>query len=234
MLEGSRRMGSITLGPPTGLIQTLKRDFAIPYFVETGTFRGDTAQWASTVFDKVFTVEASPELYEKAKTRLSGTRNVEVILGDSRQVLPEIVHSLDGPAVFWLDAHWSSDNTAGQGNECPILDEIRAVNASVHARFFFIDDARLFLSPPPPPYDCRQWPTIDELKAVIQKHRDALYVVVYQDVVVGVPALARGSVVTYCRESDLEQEHQAAKPSKCLSNHWLCRLSRFLRGAYSN
>ena len=56
MLEGNRHKRSITPGSLTGLIQILKRDFAIPYFVETGTFRGDTAQWASTVFDRALTV----------------------------------------------------------------------------------------------------------------------------------------------------------------------------------
>ena len=60
-------MGIIRMGPPEKLIQDLATKFQINNFVETGTYFGRTAIWASKNFEKVLTREYSHEHYENVK-----------------------------------------------------------------------------------------------------------------------------------------------------------------------
>lgn len=137
-------------------------------FVETGTFQGDTAAWASEHFEQVFTIENEKTLYENARRRiLASCSNVTCLLGNSRDRLQEIAAQLQGePTLFWLDAHWSNIGTYGEDDECPLLDEIRAINqANVEDCAIIIDDARLFMAPPPAPHDPDQWPSLENVFA---------------------------------------------------------------------
>ena len=56
-------MGLIRMGPPQQLIADLARRFSIEDFVETGTYQGGTALWASGVFKRVLTIEKSDQLH---------------------------------------------------------------------------------------------------------------------------------------------------------------------------
>src|SRR4051794_14695664 len=100
-------MGLIRSGPPIDLILQLQREFGLKEFVETGTFRGKTAVWASAHFQHVFTIEASKEIFDTMHARAAGHANIEFLFGNSRDVLGQIIPRLSGPAVFWLDGHWS-------------------------------------------------------------------------------------------------------------------------------
>ncbi len=60
-------MGSVFPGVPPLLARAIRETFAVRTFVETGTFRGDTARWATGVFDEVFSVEASTAIYLQTK-----------------------------------------------------------------------------------------------------------------------------------------------------------------------
>jgi len=192
-------LGSIRPGPPTELVIALKNQFFVRNFVETGTFMGETARWASTYFERVITIEASPHLYDAAKTRLGLLPNVERFLGDTRAVLPTVVASLEGPVIFWLDSHWSAGETAGKDDECPLIEEIEIINKSSNTSFLLIDDARLFASPPPPPHDWRHWPTMSDVLRDIEQDQDRYYTVTFDDVIISVPKTATEALVAYCR-----------------------------------
>src|SRR5262245_59108431 len=122
-------MGLWRMGPPEELVLRIARELAVPYFVETGTLRGETAAWAAAHFRHVWTIEASEHLYEGARQRHGAHPNIGFILGDSRKELGRVVASLDAPAIFFLDAHWSGGPTHGQHDQCPLLEEVEAVNA---------------------------------------------------------------------------------------------------------
>src|SRR5262245_29050875 len=49
-----------------------------PVFIETGTFLGDTAHFASGLFDAVHTIELSSELAARCRERLAPLANVMV------------------------------------------------------------------------------------------------------------------------------------------------------------
>jgi hypothetical protein len=191
-------MGEVRLGPPTELILELQSHFGLDTFVETGTFRGDTALWASRHFSRVVTVEAAEHIYQAAQRRLGSVPNVELLHGDSRRVLPQVLPTITGAAVFWLDSHWSGGETFGAQDECPLLAEVRLLNASSPTHFLLIDDARMFLSPPPEPHREEHWPSIDRVLAGLQDGTDR-YVVIFEDVIIAVPSRARAVVAEYCR-----------------------------------
>jgi len=192
-------MGLIHPGVPQNLVVRLTKEFNIATFVETGTHKGNTAVWASEIFPKVITIEASELWYQKTSERLAPLSNIAARLGASAEVLPEVIAGLNAPALFWLDAHWSGRQTAGADSQCPLLGEIAAINASALDHFILIDDARLFLSPPEPPHDVDQWPEIGAILAALNATRPK-YTVVFEDAIIAVPPAARRSVQAYCLE----------------------------------
>jgi hypothetical protein len=190
-------MGFIHPGVPQELVLRLAKEFGVGTFVETGTHKGNTSAWASSHFSRVVTIEGSELWYERTKPRLEALGNVSMFPGHSREVLPKVVEALSGPAIFWLDAHWSGRQTAGADEQCPLLDEIAAVNRAAQDTFILIDDARLFLAPPEPPHDVNQWPDIGATVAALNACRPR-YVVVFEDAIIAVPLSARASVQAHC------------------------------------
>ncbi len=180
-------MGSVTQGIPREHVEVLKRLGGYTGFFETGTYLGATSDWAAGQFAKVHTVEASPDLFERAKQVLAARPNVVQHQGRSADVLREVVPTLAGAWLFWLDAHWSAGITFGEGEECPLLSELEIVlRGGPHA--LLLDDARLFFRPVGPPHDWRQWPTIDEICGTIRDHATTpTSVTVVDDVIFALP-----------------------------------------------
>lgn len=180
-------MGAVTLGIPRDHVQALKRFGQYAGFFETGTYLGATSEWASGEFPKVHTVEASPELFEKSRQVLAARPNVVQHQGRSADVLRRVVPTLEGPWLFWLDAHWSAGNTFGEGEECPLLSELEIIlKGGEHA--LLVDDARLFFRPVGAPHDWRQWPTIDQICGTIRDHaRSRVSVTIVDDVIFALP-----------------------------------------------
>jgi len=56
-------MGLINMGVPREFTMFLKDAFKSNVFIETGTYYGETALWASQYFKKVHTIELSEPLY---------------------------------------------------------------------------------------------------------------------------------------------------------------------------
>ena len=192
-------MGIVRMGPPHELIKSLATDFSIHTFIETGTYHGDTAIWASQYFQKVFTIEYSKELYEHAIQRVQQISNIECIFGDSRDELPKILPRLEGSSLFWLDAHWSGQSTYGEADECPLLDEIKILKTSSFNDFIFIDDARLFTSPPPAPHKIEAWPNITAIIHELHDGDNERYIVIIEDEIIAVPGFAKALLAQYCQ-----------------------------------
>ena len=94
-------MGFIHPGVPQELVARLAQQFGITTFVETGTHKGKTAEWASGLFQKVITIEGSEKWYQETGERLTAV-NVSplehfVLIDDARLFLspPEAPHNLD-------------------------------------------------------------------------------------------------------------------------------------------
>jgi hypothetical protein len=180
-------MGLITAGISQDISLALAELGGARAFVETGTYHGETTRWAATHFKRVHTIERAEALHAEAARSLADCHNVRTHLGDSRLVLPGILHQLgSAPALFWLDGHWSGGLTAGEGDECPLLDELRLLQGRT-GDIILIDDARFFLAAPPGRHDPRQWPTMVEIVHALPGHGTGVYLQVIDDVIFIVP-----------------------------------------------
>ena len=122
---------------------------------------------------------------------------MEFLLGNSASKLEEVCNQLDDAALFWLDAH-AGAGYFGETDCCPLLDELNAIIAKPQEHIIFIDDARAFLAPPPPPFDYLVWPSLDEIMgALAQKN---LYVTIIGDTIIATPRTLREIVAHYCFE----------------------------------
>ena len=188
-------MGSIHKEPLSELVKKLSQELLLHDFVETGTYKGDGTEFATTVFDRVTTIEINPAFQEAAKTRLSG-KNVCFELGDSATVLPKVLASLHGPALFWLDGHAGGGFYSKEDN-CPLIAELNAIAASPFEHVIFVDDARAFVAPPPPPFNSAAWPTLVEVIEAARK-RFAYQCVIINDVIMFTPLAGRPFVTEFC------------------------------------
>jgi hypothetical protein len=115
-------------------------------------------------------------------------------------LLSKLVPKLDEPALFWLDGHYSGQNTYGKDDECPILDELNTFHATSVEHFLMIDDARLFLAPPPYPHVHEQWPTIVEIIQLLLSINGTYYVTVIDDVIFAIPKYGKDIMTSYFQE----------------------------------
>jgi hypothetical protein len=192
-------MGAINFSLDENLAALLARELSIQVFVETGAFHGDTLEMARRHFSDCRSVEMSPELYEKVRSRFAGKSNIKVHLSDS----PAFLRSQSGelaakPVLFWLDAHWcQAEQTSGGNSQSPLIGELTAIQ-SLHAdSVILIDDARLYLCAPPLPHNCGDWPdfhsVITALLALSSQHR----LMIFNDVIVFHPARISAAIFDF-------------------------------------
>ena len=167
--------------PPHFLKQRILRSYAqqsgLKILVETGTYLGDMVEANRNLFPEIYSIELSEDLYQRALERFRGVTGVHLYQGDSAKVLPEILRTVSGPCLFWLDGHYSAGITAKGDRETPVLDELRAIFGRWHdENILLIDDARCFNGQ-------NDYPTLDELAALAQAHRPGLIFEVKDDIV---------------------------------------------------
>jgi hypothetical protein len=181
-------MGVVHQGVPRILTLWLRDKVAAKDLVETGTYLADTTLWAAQHFDRVISIEADPKLYEGAKRRLALCTNVDVQLGRSQEILSVLARKLSQPALIWLDAHLCGGDipVAGKDQECPLLEEIAAIDSGTTQHLILIDDARYFLNRPPPPYKHEHWPSAGAVIKQLQEKYDS-YISIIDDVIIRLP-----------------------------------------------
>jgi hypothetical protein len=111
--------------PPPNRIkaETLKeygRRFHLRTLIETGTHVGEMIYATRASFDRVISIEIDADFYEQARKRFRYKSRVQLIFGDSGEILGPLVAGLEEPCLFWLDAHHDEDDT-------PIDRELSAV-----------------------------------------------------------------------------------------------------------
>jgi hypothetical protein len=107
-------------------------------FIETGTYHGATVELMIREFDRIMSVELSEKCLEVARIRVERQdrfgrikgkppAEVELVLGNSLEVLPKFLDSLTGPCVFWLDAHYSPDGEKLGYQDCTAFQELQMI-----------------------------------------------------------------------------------------------------------
>ncbi len=126
-------------------IKDLARRHGLRVLVETGTYRGEMVRAMAGGFDRIYSIELDRALFLAVQEQLRRRRHVRLLLGDSTSQLPQVLAELDGPALFWLDAHYTGAHAGRADVNTPIMRELAAVAAhAVKSHVVLIDDARLF------------------------------------------------------------------------------------------
>ena len=80
--------------PPDFIKEKIIKKYAFRFspkvFIETGTYYGDKIDALKHLFVKIISIELDKELYEKTKQRFKNYSNIEIIQGDSSEILPKI------------------------------------------------------------------------------------------------------------------------------------------------
>lgn len=179
-------------GLPQHLVKPMVDNFDIPYLVETGSAGGDSARAASTIFEKIWSIEL---IKDRPGTKDTPS-NVTFLEGDSVELLPKIIKELielkaekkTQYVLFYLDAHFCGDepNTLDYP-ECPLLEEIKCISEYGEDAVIIIDDARLFFGSPPYPNDPTQWPSISEIFWLLQNFFPYHHTTITDDYVLCIP-----------------------------------------------
>ena len=195
-------MGAVRFSIDADLVRLLTSELPLEVFVETGTFEGAAVGAVFPFFAEIHTIELSEELASAAEERFGGAEQVRVHHGRSEDVLGELSPSLKGrPALFWLDAHWSDEPGAeGAEGQCPLLEELDAIASLDESSVVMIDDARLFLAPPPRPADAEQWPELSQVLERLAALNPEHELMVIDDVIVYFPPTAKESLRDYALE----------------------------------
>ena len=156
-------------------VRSYARRFGLTTLVESGTYLGDMVEAQRSRFEKVVSIELSHELHFAARKRLARATNVELLEGNSGDVLPTVMERLDRPALFWLDGHYSSGITARGDLETPIRRELEVVLSSPGEHCILVDDARCFGS--------GDYPSIDDVVALVKRKRPGWSCTVQDDII---------------------------------------------------
>jgi hypothetical protein len=160
-----------------GILREYARSFGIKTLVETGTCYGDMVEAMRPDFDRIYSIELSKRLHEIARRRFSGVASVTLIQGDSGLELGSLVGNLPGPALFWLDGHYSEGETAQGSKDTPIFEELEHIfSARREGDVILIDDARCFGTYP-------FYPTLDELRKFILVKKPGVLIAVEDDAI---------------------------------------------------
>ncbi len=212
---------------PEQLARGLQQQLGLRRAVETGTYRGHSTRALAGIFDTVITIELSADLHRQYAPALDAIPGVSALQGDSRTVLGGLVDP-SVPTLYFLDGHWSGGVTAGEEDECPVLDELTTISAGHADDCVLIDDARLFAAPPPPPHDARQWPTLLEVFDALRAAHPGHHITLIDDTVIAVPAAARPLVDSF-GQGLLEPKRNASAAQ--LSGRATATVSRMLARA---
>ena len=208
------------------LITEIRADLVAPYFVETGTNVGETAEWASEHFEKVTTIELDDDLYDTAVSERGHIENLSIKQGNSATVLHDVLADLDRDAVVHLDAHcggkWldsAGDTDANaEFTECPLMDELEAFRGSSNDYYLFIDDARVFTSPRREPFNPDDWPTLQDVIHKLEDIDPGYDILIYLDELIAVPADGSSYVRDRIRQYKTEDRAKSGRLRRYVFN----------------
>jgi hypothetical protein len=123
------------------------KQFPNAYFIESGSFVGNGIQQAINTgcFQTIHSIELSVLHYNNVREVFKDNSQVVLWQGDSGELLETILTSVDAPATFWLDAHYSGADTGMGSTQSPIIRELECIQKhSIKTHVILIDDVRQF------------------------------------------------------------------------------------------
>ena len=97
----------------------IAQKFNLTTFLETGTYKGESAKIVSQYFQKVITIENNHDNYKDAVYNLKDVINCKPYFGNSPEIMNIVLEEYSNNTFFFLDAHWDE--------YWPILDELKII-----------------------------------------------------------------------------------------------------------
>jgi hypothetical protein len=120
-------------------------------WIESGTYMGETTFFLTKHAQKIITIEPQEKYALDAKLRFHDFDKVTVIHGLSENVTDDLIASLEpemqDDVSFWLDGHFSADETFKGPIDTPIVAELEAITknfSSFQKITVLVDDIRCF------------------------------------------------------------------------------------------
>lgn len=158
------------------LVRGYGRRFSLRVLCETGTYYGDMVAACRRSFERIYSIELDPRLHELVQRRFAGAGHIELLLGDSAEVLPRVLRRIDRPCLFWLDGKAMVGGVSGP-TKTPIRAELAAIlDHPVAGHVVLIDDARLFVGR-------GDYPRLAEIEQTVRAARPDWAVEVRHDVI---------------------------------------------------
>jgi len=152
------------------IVRQYGREFRLPILIETGTNFGHMLYVQKGHFREMYSIEIDPWRAESARRKFANQPQIHIVKGDSAEVLPKLLETIQEPCLFWLDGHdWDLST--------PVKKELDALfEHPVQDHVVLIDDARWF--------DGRSgYPTIAELRERVAREYPGHVVEVKDEVI---------------------------------------------------
>ena len=149
-------------------INKYRKDYNLGILIETGTYYGLTVSNFLNTFESIFSIEIDNYLFHQNRIHFKKNKNVNIIHGDSKSVLPTILESdifNEGSKIlYWLDGHCSEGETGIGDQYSPLVREIEIIHlySKKYISIIIIDDVRLF--------DGVNYPTLETLFTLFRKY----------------------------------------------------------------
>ena len=119
-------------------------------YIETGTYVGDGIQRVLGQYERIHSIELAEKYAFETATKFIDRPEVTVYHGNSKEVLPLLLDTIQEPVTIFLDGHYSGGETA-IGDEvvdgfssAPLLAEIEIIMSRPWDDIVVIDDTRMF------------------------------------------------------------------------------------------
>ena len=112
-------------------------------YIETGTYLGNGITNVLNNYEHIHSIELSQKWYEYNIEQFKNNNNVKMYLGDSKNILPNLLNSINEPVTIFLDAHYSGKHTEFGEEETPLLFELDILKNRKYNDIIIIDDCRL-------------------------------------------------------------------------------------------
>lgn len=126
-------------------IQTnIFKNYPNHYFIETGSYIGNgITQAIDAGFNNIISIELSYKYFILCKNKFQNYSFVNIIHGDSCEILSNVISNINKPITFWLDGHYSAGDTAIGRYSSPLIQELTSIGCHpIKHHTIIIDDMR--------------------------------------------------------------------------------------------
>ena len=133
-----------------------QQTYALKNFVETGCWHGDGIAYAyHTGYKEIHSCDIGLEYVEECREKFP---DAKIVHSESMQYLKDLLPTLEGKSLFWLDAHFPElygTNNDAEELKIPLIPEIKLIKSlkkDYQNDVILCDDMRTFRSTDNPRY----------------------------------------------------------------------------------